>query len=266
MTLGQIKELMKIDNLVNMDTRTVLSCIPFSMYQYTDSELNLLSEVLGNLSLFKSLWKINVQDEICSIYNYINDLKMFTNINSKLVPLSYLKTWHFGTGGIKCEKQANFEVKYYDIEISGREVKSWKQPLVKSNGLGIFGLLVAEHENTLKFLVVPRIEIGVFDMVEIGPTIFKEKVGTKEKDYIAVLFEERLEKRQGIVKDNLFSEEGGRFYHEQNRNVIMQIEYIEPAKLPEGYFWMSYESLNYLTQVNNCLNIQLRNLLSIIDF
>ena len=29
MTLKQIKELMKIDNLVNMDTRTVLSCIPY---------------------------------------------------------------------------------------------------------------------------------------------------------------------------------------------------------------------------------------------
>ena len=29
LTLGQIKQLMKIDNLVNMDTRTVLSCIPF---------------------------------------------------------------------------------------------------------------------------------------------------------------------------------------------------------------------------------------------
>lgn len=29
MTLGTIKQLMKIDNLVNMDTRTVLSCIPY---------------------------------------------------------------------------------------------------------------------------------------------------------------------------------------------------------------------------------------------
>ena len=29
MTLSQIKELMRYDNLVNMDTRTVLSCIPY---------------------------------------------------------------------------------------------------------------------------------------------------------------------------------------------------------------------------------------------
>ena len=28
MTLGQIKRLMRFDNIVNMDTRTVLSCLP----------------------------------------------------------------------------------------------------------------------------------------------------------------------------------------------------------------------------------------------
>ena len=79
------------------------------------------------------------------------------------------------------------------------------------------------------------------------------------------MFNERLKTREGILKDSLFSEEGGRFYHEQNRNVIMEIDYIEPEKLPRGYFWLTYSSLNCLIQINNCLNIQLRNLLSVID-
>ena len=38
MTLGQIKELMKYPNLVNMDTRTVLSCIPFSIIKPEENE------------------------------------------------------------------------------------------------------------------------------------------------------------------------------------------------------------------------------------
>jgi oxidase EvaA len=36
------------------------------------------------------------------------------------------------------------------------------------------------------------------------------------------------------------------------------------AELPQDYFWTDYFTLNYLVQVNNCLNIQLRNLLSLI--
>ena len=43
MTLGQIKHLMRQDNLVNMDTRTVLSCIPFSKLELSRMELLSLS-------------------------------------------------------------------------------------------------------------------------------------------------------------------------------------------------------------------------------
>ena len=38
-----------------------------------------------------------------------------------------------------------------------------------------------------------------------------------------------------------------------------------PEHLPEGYFWADFQTLNILIQFNNCLNIQLRNLLSILN-
>ena len=63
----------------------------------------------------------------------------------------------------------------------------------------------------------------------------------------------------------ILSEEGGRFYHEQNHNYIIEIEPQELEELPEGYFWIDYGTLNYMIQINNCLNIQLRNLLSLIE-
>ena len=60
----------------------------------------------------------------------------------------------------------------------------------------------------------------------------------------------------------MLSEEGGRFYQEQNRNVVLCVEYDIIKKLPDGYVWVNYSTLNLLVQINNCLNIQLRNLLS----
>lgn len=68
-----------------------------------------------------------------------------------------------------------------------------------------------------------------------------------------------------MLFDAILSEEGGRFYHEQNRNVIINISDNDNFSLPEGYMWISYSTLNYLIQVNNCVNIQLRNLISLID-
>ncbi|HGM3425452.1 TPA: NDP-hexose 2,3-dehydratase family protein [Clostridioides difficile] len=35
--------------------------------------------------------------------------------------------------------------------------------------------------------------------------------------------------------------------------------------MPEGYLWIDYKSLNTMVQFNNCLNIQLRNLLSLLE-
>lgn len=265
MTLGQIKEFMKIDNLVNMDTRTVLSCIPFSTYSYTDAERHEIEKCIPDKLLYASIFEANIQDGLDKVFNFQNNVKMFMDIKSKLVPLSELETWTVDERGIQCKYPANFNVRYYDIEISGREVKNWKQPLVKAKGEGTFGLMVCRHEGMYKFLVAVRAEIGAFDTIEIGPSIFQEAVHENETDCIINMFNERLKTREGILKDSLFSEEGGRFYHEQNRNVIMEIDYIEPEKLPRGYFWLTYSSLNCLIQINNCLNIQLRNLLSVID-
>ena len=73
-----------------------------------------------------------------------------------------------------------------------------------------------------------------------------------------------MEMKTGILNDVILSEEGGRFYHEQNRNVIIDFSDVELPQIPEEYMWVDFGTLNYLVQVNNCLNIQLRNLLSII--
>ncbi len=265
MTLGQIKELMKIDNLVNMDTRTVLSCIPFSTYHFSDRELNRIEKFFEKKAFFSSIFQADMQEGIVSAYNYLNNIKMFFDAKTKLVPLTELKNWKLTEKGMFCNVDSNFDIRYYDIQISGREVQRWRQPLLCARGMGVFGLFVCEHEGVYKFLVSVKTEIGAFDTVEIGPTVFMEPVHNEKPNFVNQLFLEKLEKKEGILSDCLFSEEGGRFYHEQNRNVIIMTDYIEQQLLPQGFFWMSYSSLNGLVQINNCLNIQLRNLLSILE-
>jgi oxidase EvaA len=68
-----------------------------------------------------------------------------------------------------------------------------------------------------------------------------------------------------VRHDVVLSEEGGRFYHEQNRNIILYLAAEELPTLPKGYFMVDYKTLVTLLQVNNVLNIQLRNLLSLLE-
>ena len=254
MTLPQIKELMRENNLVNMDARTVLSCLPLEKYESEFTDITLLRSVQGG------------GDHLPEIYQYINNYKMFEERKRELVPLFSLENWEMRGGEFVCKEPYSFKVVFCDIEIEGREVKHWCQPLFEAAGIATFGLITRVHNGVKEFLVRATPEIGCFDGIELGPTAQREYIHKGESTDVDKLFDEKLKNKDGVVFDNLLSEEGGRFYHEQNRNVIMEISDNEIDSLPPGYFWTDYKTLNTLVQVNNCLNIQLRNLLSVLEW
>ena len=254
MTLGQIKSLMREDNLVNMDTRTVLSCLPIEKYTSEFSDITLLRSVQGG------------GDYLPEIYQYINNFKMFEERKRELVPLFSLENWEMKNGEFVCKEPYSFKVVFCDIEIEGREVRRWCQPLFEAAGIATFGLMTRVHNGVKEFLVKATPEIGCFDGIELGPTVQREFIHKGKLTDVDKLFDEKLRNKDGVIFDTLLSEEGGRFYHEQNRNVIMEISDNEIDDLPPGYIWSDYNTLNMLVKVNNCLNIQLRNLLSVLEW
>ena len=69
-----------------------------------------------------------------------------------------------------------------------------------------------------------------------------------------------------IVFDTLQSEEGGRFYKEQNRNLIVEADENFPLELPERYTWMTLRQIYKFLRFNNYLNIQARSLKSALSY
>lgn len=263
MTLGQIKQLMKIDNLVNMDTRTVISGLPF--FSKNENDIAALEEYFYDKPLFHSMFCTDLMESLTDVRYYINDYRMFQDTKVTEIPLNELIDWRINEYGIECCKKADFMVKYYDITIEGREVHSWVQPLFKATGKALFGLLTCEKNGVKKFLVSTRQEIGTLDMIELAPSIQIEVSDIRDEvDIVEKVFFHHLNRNETQV-DVLLSEEGGRFYHEENRNVIINIDEKEIPELPKGYFWLDYSTLIYMMQMNQLLNIQLRNMLSLLS-
>jgi len=266
MTLGQIKQLMHYDNLVNMDTRTVLSCIPFAMRNFSDAELSHINELFHNKALFNSAFQGDAGYSINKIFQYVNEVKMLDRSSIELVDLYQLLGWSMQDGEFKSEN-GEFKIIYCDIEIAGREVQKWSQPLLEAAGSSLFGLIFCIEHNKMQFLIHTKSEVGCFDKIEVGPSVQFEPVQYSAYTPVDRFFLEQYNcGKKGVKFEGFFSEEGGRFYQEQNKNVIMQVSRNDlPAILPDGYFWADFQTLNVLIQFNNCLNIQLRNLLSILD-
>ena len=190
---------------------------------------------------------------------------MLDNSVIELVDLYSLESWERKEAEIS-SKHGAFKIVYCDIEIEGREVRRWQQPLFEAMGQSTFGLIYCIEDNIQQFLIHAKSEVGCFDRIEIGPSVQLEPVDNPKSSLVDILFTYNLEHGKGIEFSGLFYEEGGRFYQEQNRNVIMRIDKNDlPNPLPEEYFWADFQTLNILIQFNNCLNIQLRNLLSILD-
>lgn len=266
MTLGTIKQLLKIDNLVNMDTRTVLSCIPYCGAKLTDLEKCEIYEMFSDKALFRSMYNDNEPDFV-KVYRYINDYKMLHSRENKIVPLTEMKSWDFTDNGITHKTCYPFKVIFCDIEIEGREVTHWTQPLFEAEGMATFGLVTADFDGVKKFLVRAKPEAGCFDGIELAPTVQLE-AAVPENEYSEMdkLFFDLLGSGVEIKNNVVLSEEGGRFYHEQNKNIIIKVQPDQIGELPKGYFWLDYKTLNQMVQYNNVLNIQLRNLLSLLDF
>ena len=254
MTMHQLKTFMAIDNCVNMDTRTVLSCIP---YVFLDEPME------GHTKEFIDSINTIDRNAIRDLYIHINDYKMFRPGSISFLPLTELKDWEMRKTELVHRGQYPFKVIYCNLEIEGREVTKWRQPLVEAIGEATFGLICSKSSGILEILVRLKPEIGCFDVVEIGPTVQEEYGSTKERDEVTSFFFSSLE-RKSILIDVVLSEEGGRFFHEQNRNVIMMVDKADVQYDSSRYVWATVGTLNAMTQINNCLNIQLRNLLTLL--
>ena len=266
MTMGQLKQLMKIDNLVNMDTRTVLSCIPYHLADMSDTESGWTLELFRDKALFRSMFDKSDREDFVRIYRYINNYKMLYAGRNEIVPLKELSDWVFTDSEIVHKRKYAFKVIFADIEIEGREVTRWTQPLFEAVGMATFGLISADFDGKTKFLVHGLHEAGCFDGMELAPSVQLE-AGADETEYddITRFFFDCLKDKSCVRNDVVLSEEGGRFYCEQNRNAVLRVSADKVPTLPEGYFWTDYRTLNEMVQYNNVLNIQLRNLLSLLE-
>ena len=271
-TLGQLKQLIRKDNLVNMDTRTVISGIPFG--SYGTGTLAFFSALSKNQRINECLLTSALNNEV-----YLNDFNKITSwmtglksrydlrVTSK--PLKSMTEWGFDGSCIKHKDGKYFSVIGVNVEIDNREVVSWDQPMINPSQEGIIAFIVKSINGVYHFLVQAKLEAGNFDVIELAPTVqcLTGNYRTGYNEYSVPFINEVLQAHpENIWYSAMQSEEGGRFFHEQNRNMIIEVESDFSINVPEKYCWMTLNQLSTFILFNNYLNIAARSLISAIAF
>lgn len=241
LTLAQVGHLLKTNNLVNMDARTVLSCLPLA----PDLQLGNSLTATQGLSWFT---------EVCAM----------RSVSAQRVPLAEVTGWTRFDDEIRNDDGSHFSVIGISVTSTSREVAHWTQPMFRPLERGIVAFVVRRFGEDMHVLAHARTEPGFVDVVEIGPTVQYQPssyAGLQAPPFADVVLEAPPDR---VLYDVVLSEEGGRFYHPENRYMVVELGEDIVLDPPADYRWIPVQEISQLIAHRNYLNIQARTLLAVL--
>ncbi|MFJ2158947.1 NDP-hexose 2,3-dehydratase family protein [Streptomyces sp. NPDC087856] len=240
LTVGQLLRLLHQDNLVNMDARTVLSC------------LALADPAPG-------------QDRAVRLLNWMTEMRTRHELVQTVVPLHDVPRWRRSADTVGRADGRGFSIVAVEVAAASREVAGWSQPLLRVGARSLAALAVRRGvDGELLLLVHARQEPGLTDVVELGPTVqcvpdhergLPPEQATRYLDRVLAMPAER------VRCDVVHSEEGGRFDQAETRYLVVEAPDGFDEPLPDDYRWAPLDEVTALLRHSYCVNVQLRTLL-----
>jgi len=271
LTLGELKSLLQENNILNMDTRSVLSTIPLvdetildnlRAVDFINHNSSLSEKGMRFLKSYISRCSVNSTDSLLSWYTS-QMMKWELDVSQR--PLTMLDGWNVNKWEVEGGERF-FSVIGVSVTAGTREQTHWMQPLVKDSHIGLLAFICQEKEGVLHFLVQAKVEPGNFDLIDLAPTVSCSNYAfVSNIQHRPFLFDQVFNHRNHVLFDSLQSEEGGRFYQVQNRNMIVEIPESENIDLPFNYAWMTLAQIKEFMRYGK-FNIEARSIISGINF
>lgn len=250
LSLSLIIDLLKEDNIINMDLRSIISCLKLP------KKYNLEYSKNESWSLSYSSNSYNDKNYLL-IKNNLNKNKVRTkNIQLSSLKVALQNNWHYDNYSIYSNDNKEFSVKFIEVNIQDREISSWSQPIVVDNIKKLNCFIIKKINGIYHYLIQYCNEIGLTSSAEIGPTLHNVTLNNLPK-----LYADLLASGKEIFSSKL-SEEGGRFYQMENKYVVIEITEAIDMDLPDSYDWATLYTLKRLLEEPSNINIEARSLLS----
>ncbi|MEV5830905.1 NDP-hexose 2,3-dehydratase family protein [Spirillospora sp. NPDC052242] len=268
LTLGQLHRLLARDDLVNMDLRSVLACLPFAA-PGAGPEAGAAATSRGSgfrdalaRSCDARAPARHTEDEIL---HWITEIRTRTELRTRRVPLGELRDWRTDGTAITHRDGRYFDIGGVSVVASGREVRRWSQPLLRPRSGGVAAFVVTSFEGVLHVLVRAQVEPGLVDVAELAPTVrcapadlahLPASARPPFVDDVLGAGPERI--RYAAVQ----SEDGGRLDHARARHLIVDAD---PRVRYDGrpdFRWMTLAQLASLLRHSHYVCMQARSLVA----
>lgn len=255
LTLGQLRVLMRREHVVNMDSRTVLSCVPIDSAGFAPAgAAGYGAGVLHSLSP-----AARPRHALAELTRWLTDMRAGAAGSVRRVPLTDTERagWVRTEDTIARPDGAAFSVIGAQVEADNREVPSWSQPLLEPTGVAVHAFLATRLDGVLHVLVQAYEEVGSLNGPELAPTV--QCLPGERSRYLDEVLSAPAAR---VHYDVLQSEEGGRFHRAQSRNMLVEAPEGFPVEQPPEYRWATLDQLARMTRFGHHVNIQARTLLA----
>ena len=190
-------------------------------------------------------------------------------MNVERIPLKFVKNWIKTENQIYHENEKYFSVIAIAVQADNREVTQWTQPLIKPQKAGLIAYITKSINGTLHFLIQAKVEPGNFDTIEMAPTVqcitdsYEQDQPEERPAFLDYILKVSPNK---IRSSTMQSEEGGRFYRESNRCLIIEVDDDFSLEVPQNFMWLTLGQIKEFVKYNNYVNIEGRCLLSSVRF
>jgi oxidase EvaA len=154
------------------------------------------------------------------------------------VPLSRCSHWSVENGELRHSTGRYFQVTGARV-LSGTHA-GWSQPMIRQEEIGILAFLVRHGEGGTEWLLQAKTEPGNVGGTQIGPTVqatesnYRQVHGGDPTRYLEVVAPDG---GAGAAVDLLASEQGTRFLHKRNRNLVIDVTDQPAVGTPDDDRW-----------------------------
>jgi oxidase EvaA len=259
MTLHRLRKLLQKDNFVNMQARTVLSCMPFARPAMADSEP--FAE-----ALLRSYGAgTDAAHPLPEILSWLTDAKARCDWNAWTIPMTQVRGWSRTSDEIVDDENQDMRVIAVRVSAGNREVSHWTQPLLMPLQNRLAAFLIRPINGTMHVLARAVPEPGLAGKVEMAPTVHlpphKKPYASETEPFL----DEVLRATGSRVRfDSVMSEEGGRFSHAQTRYMVVEVGEDFPVRPSDEYCWITVGQVMELLRHGYYVNVEARTLLACI--
>jgi len=268
LSIPEIGFLLTQDLIVNTDARSVIATANWHVLHPEGQPFARWQDQGGfEASLAQSFYTSLAPHRRAEILNWLTTRREPQKIVTHIQPLNDLEGWNVTSEGIEPATQnSGMAIRYYQVYARDREVPSWTQPLVTSETNGLVLLVIQKRDAVLRFALRLSSEPGFANFSQLSATHqnFPGEVDGIDPSVPLLAQSKALAPdHQAIIFDCQMSEEGGRFFQDINRYLVLHLpDAFEHPESPE-ILWLTLAEIEAVKQEQGVFTNEFRSILSL---